>query len=90
MLFSLRRRIFYRDDRCDGRTAVGMVYDLLTGVNVDVFIGMPCSAGKYPPPCTQTLSEVRGGPGYLQILRSFVLGYLVGGCGGGGSLTGRG
>jgi len=39
------RRFFFRDDGCDGKTTLGVTADLHCQQNVDVYVGMPCSAG---------------------------------------------
>jgi len=39
------RRFFFRDDECDGKTALGVTTELHCEQHVDVYVGMPCSAG---------------------------------------------
>jgi len=38
-------RFFFRDDRCDGKTTLGVTAELHYEQSVDVYVGMPCSAG---------------------------------------------
>jgi len=38
-------RFFFRDDGCDGKTTLGVTAELHYEQNVDVYVGMPCSAG---------------------------------------------
>ena len=38
-------RFFFRDDGCDGKTTLGVTAELYSEQNVDVYVGMPCSAG---------------------------------------------
>ena len=40
-------RFFFRDDGCDGKTTLGVTAELHYEQNVDVYVGMPCSAGVY-------------------------------------------
>jgi len=39
-------RFFFRDDGCDGKTTLGVTAELHYEQNVDVYVGMPCSAGS--------------------------------------------
>jgi len=49
------RRFFFRDDGCDGKTTLGATAELHYEQNVDVYVGMPCSAGQ------QSLYEILNG-----------------------------
>jgi len=44
-LKNFRCRFFFRDDGCDGKTTLGVTAELHYEQNVDVYVGMPCSAG---------------------------------------------
>lgn len=35
--------IHWRESGCDGKTALGMAVELKYNVNVDAYLGMPCS-----------------------------------------------
>jgi len=41
-------RVFFRDDGCDGKTTLGVTAELYCDQHVDVYVGMPCSAGQQP------------------------------------------
>ena len=41
-------RVFFRDDGCDGKTTLGVTAELYCDQHVDVYVGMPCSAGSQP------------------------------------------
>jgi len=43
--FNNVRRFYFRDDGCDGKTTLGVTAELHYEENVDVYVGMPCSAG---------------------------------------------
>jgi len=40
-------RFFFRDDGCDGKTTLGVTAELHYEQRVDVYVGMPCSAGSH-------------------------------------------
>jgi len=40
------RRFFFRDDGCYGKTTLGVTAELHYEQSVDVYVGMPCSAGR--------------------------------------------
>jgi len=39
-------RFYFRDDGCDGKTTLGVTAELHYEQLVDVYVGMPCSAGS--------------------------------------------
>jgi len=39
-------RFYFRDDGCDGKTTLGVTAELHYEQHVDVYVGMPCSAGS--------------------------------------------
>ena len=38
--------MIYRNDGCNGKTALGVISELLVHYDVDAFFGMPCIIGR--------------------------------------------